>query len=387
MAHWVWYSDISGQHWDALGQLHLDSRRHRGFSSYARVALQASLIGLQMYEVGRGGEARCSFRFRLPRRPGTAHLSANYFQRASSTFSDIKTNSSNIMDQVTDKLSGKSFLCICCCSKIDMVGVDLSVNDAHEESATTSSDRGEPGPKLLRLSDLPGEIKNRIYRYAVVSSSPIILRTMEPKKKYDTSKQPIGIQVIGRLINGSPSLGQVSRQLRTEINGIYYEENVFMFTEIALRPSIVRTFQGMAGGAANKVQNIKVIHTLRNCASHGDQPDFDIKFTAIARNASLEIDFAQWPIESRSKYGYGQKARAKLCCCTLASLRAKHEANAAMTATGSSALFDFLCDYAKLFVGWMDFKSKSTVQKECRECRGLKVLYPRQDRPVGRFME
>lgn len=82
------------------------------------------------------------------------------------------------------------------------------------ESGTEGSSTDDPTTARSLLLELPGELRNRIYRYALVAQERIELLTSENKKQ--------------------PALLGVSRQVRRETIKIYYDENSFGYNVVDL---------------------------------------------------------------------------------------------------------------------------------------------------------
>ena len=80
----------------------------------------------------------------------------------------------------------------------------------------------EPQDHLSAFEKLPGELRNRIYRYAVVESEvTIILASYSEEDKTSTFRQP--------------ELAMVNKHIRNEVLSIYYAENTFVMPLVSGR--------------------------------------------------------------------------------------------------------------------------------------------------------
>ncbi|KAK3715088.1 hypothetical protein LTR37_007298 [Vermiconidia calcicola] len=69
---------------------------------------------------------------------------------------------------------------------------------------------------LSRLESLPGELRNTIYRYAVIEDSPVIAANLVDKQAKSWRSH-------------QPALSLTCKQIRDEVLPIYYSENAFTF--------------------------------------------------------------------------------------------------------------------------------------------------------------
>ena len=114
-----------------------------------------------------------------------------------------------------------------------------------------SDELSEPRPHLLTL---PAELRNRNYRLSVVNSSPTMISSTPPATPLGEPCQAVMI--------GTPPLMRTCTQLRNEVHGIYFEENIIYFVNQVVHPNVVQAFNRMAGSSASKITSIKVIHAL-----------------------------------------------------------------------------------------------------------------------------
>lgn len=129
-----------------------------------------------------------------------------------------------------------------------------------------------PGSKDFRFVNLPGEIKNRIYRCAVVSPSPILLRV---HNRADTQRN----MPDHALLPYMPAIGRTCKEVRREVSGIYFEENTFTFTESTLNHAAIETFMKMSGDSAARTTKLNIIHTVSRHDSNGDWVKFFPRLT------------------------------------------------------------------------------------------------------------
>lgn len=182
-----------------------------------------------------------------------------------------------------------------------------------------------------RLLDLPGEIKNRIYRDTVVQKRSIrISICTQLDENFD---------VAGYCIDPTgPALGRVCHELRNEVNPIYYEENVFTFDNHSVDPSALTTFRRMAGVSAKRIVKLEIRDTV-NQLCFAPVRSFNFKSLAIkASPGVLEVqteclgfdDLAkmEWPI---------------VCCCRM---KRQAEQSMAIDRVHDSRVLTFLRCYA-----------------------------------------
>lgn len=97
------------------------------------------------------------------------------------------------------------------------------------------------------LLQLPGEIQNRIYRYAVVDVESVHVA----RKQYPWDNT-------GHLRPKQPPLMRVCHQLRNVVGSIYYGENVFTIDVCSGSAlDIVKAFEFQAGHFAAHITQIK----------------------------------------------------------------------------------------------------------------------------------
>lgn len=77
--------------------------------------------------------------------------------------------------------------------------------------------------ELSKLESLPGELLNRIYRYAVVEDKLVTAATQVDDEN-------------GKWQSNEPALARTCRQFRREVLPIYYAENIFKFPTLGQHP-------------------------------------------------------------------------------------------------------------------------------------------------------
>ena len=89
--------------------------------------------------------------------------------------------------------------------------------------------RRSPQRALSRLESLPGELRNRIYYYAVVQEQPIIDTTLIESRSYN-----IPGTIVDKLTltwrHTEPALAKACKLFRHEVLSIFYTENTFVLT-------------------------------------------------------------------------------------------------------------------------------------------------------------
>lgn len=111
------------------------------------------------------------------------------------------------------------------------------------------------------LLKLPGELRNRIYRYAVVQDTPAQLQIIETGKTTCTPRRFLHNKSL-------PPLALASRRLYDEVKPIYLVEETFcltnFFTQSVFLPEHVEHFRRMIGKHGDEITEVKI-----NRRTHG----------------------------------------------------------------------------------------------------------------------
>ncbi|EME49152.1 hypothetical protein DOTSEDRAFT_49466 [Dothistroma septosporum NZE10] len=110
---------------------------------------------------------------------------------------------------------------------------------------------------------LPGELRNKIYRLALVKGRTIVLDADQ-------------LELLER---GDPALLRSNNRVKAEAHRIYFEENMFRFTNESLTSSGITTFRLAIGNAYKNLKQISV----RRSYQIGD-----MKPIVIAYHASIQ---------------------------------------------------------------------------------------------------
>ena len=146
------------------------------------------------------------------------------------------------------------------------------------------------------LLKLPGELRNRIYRYAVVSETPVFIEA-----------DPFGCHIMP----GTPPLMLTCRKLYYEIKRIYYEDNTFCFTNSALRSQAIEQFSRMCGDSAARLRSVEVYHGSSHFAFLWPKPEEDVvvdipaltRWDGVRRAVAQEAEQDQEQELRRAYYG------------------------------------------------------------------------------------
>lgn len=118
----------------------------------------------------------------------------------------------------------------------------------------------------FRFMDLAPELRNRIYRLAVLSETAIGIR----KTGYSR-----------------PPLLQTSRQIRSEATGIYYSENIFIARNHAYDSDLFLSFTSML--PRMKGIQLKRAHQPYRGPNYHDVPNWPNLWTWLRRHHSREV--------------------------------------------------------------------------------------------------
>ncbi|KAI5369579.1 hypothetical protein Slin15195_G004540 [Septoria linicola] len=126
---------------------------------------------------------------------------------------------------------------------------------SHKRKASNSN--AERPKSKTSFLDLPGELRNRIYRLVLrrPHSIKIVSRRLPPKQ-FDSSDHH-------NLKRGGPPLLRASTDIRREASEIYYLENTFTFINGALNLGAVEAFNNQLGRLSRKFNHVKVCRTIQ----------------------------------------------------------------------------------------------------------------------------
>ena len=153
----------------------------------------------------------------------------------------------------------------------------MADNTQDQDTMVVKSNIKQDSPLL----NLPGELRNRIYRYVVVSSKPVILGQ-------------------GMASAHRPILALVCRQLYKEVSSIHFEENKFIFYPGAFSLKFIDDFRRFAGVSAPKLRTVQILRRVDYPESYG-QLRFEISQQTISDGSPrlsvnlLTTTFDVWP--------------------------------------------------------------------------------------------
>ncbi|RMY78938.1 hypothetical protein D0864_09188 [Hortaea werneckii] len=187
---------------------------------------------------------------------------------------------------------------------------------------------GESNPPFLKL---PPELRNTIYRYIVVNSTPIQLylgdvdrrRQMKPQSEQD-GRRPLLINV---KTHPQP-LALTCRTLYSEVRSIYMVENTFCLSNIStterLHVDYITQFRRMMGLFAKKIKKVNIDYRSYVKVANSSSSDEEFKQIWVKLSVSLN-DSGCLKVETRAG------CYADLCHCGLLHLAKNHSARASDT--------------------------------------------------------
>ncbi|KAK5123191.1 hypothetical protein LTR85_003390 [Meristemomyces frigidus] len=160
--------------------------------------------------------------------------------------------------------------------------------EAKMAAASISNDQDS---QLLKL---PGEIRNRIYRYAILQDQPIQLPVAwNERNGY-------------KIVNYRPApLTIACHKLHREVTPIYLAENNFcltnFFTTTRFHSKHVLHLRRLLGDGAKEMKRITVARRLYNTECHPS-----IRSTAVLHPTTIEIEISDTKLSGK-----------RVCCCSL----------------------------------------------------------------------
>lgn len=161
----------------------------------------------------------------------------------------------------------------------------MSLTERKAAPSTTPDPSDLPTPEAnpwprLHLLGLPRELRDQIWRYAVVSDEPVNIGPSWGRRKHFTN---------------TPALTQASRQLRAENRRIFLAENKIAFRDFylltSLSPKPFHAFKALYAGS--QLQHVEVL-AERSCGPHRG-PKLHFRATLILRRSKngrgLEYEF------------------------------------------------------------------------------------------------
>jgi hypothetical protein len=126
-----------------------------------------------------------------------------------------------------------------------------------------------PASDIGKLATLPGEIRNHIYRYAVLQSDR---RPIEINLEPDTCAS--GACLHTRTGHNVPALAQTCAQLRSEVLSIFIAESAFQFDAGSTRQSCIGNWLRSLGSFADRVPTITFTVNGKPLLPYMYQPSF-----------------------------------------------------------------------------------------------------------------
>lgn len=243
--------------------------------------------------------------------------------------------------------------------------------------------------KKTGFDQLPGELRNRIYRMALVDDKPILVRVerkpagrtvdrgkgkvffvdnlkLLPSKlanvcahsQDDKTDKPMNIERPGVLL--------ASRQTHEEASPIYYFENSFSFTEPAISQKAIKAFSKLTGTTTSDLKPITIHREL--LSPWLNRATFKIKTTAVG-NLDVEVVRVNIPdllMEDHGFHNPDSVARVQaLCVCDLLKISGDIS-----NSTSNTKVLDFLQAYAFTVAGkWHPVRAPT-----CKGCGKTKFI-------------
>jgi hypothetical protein len=191
-----------------------------------------------------------------------------------------------------------------------------------------------------RLLSLPGEIRNRIYRFIAVHQEPVQIFAWP--------------QTTGSTIKFSPRIPALAIACKTtyeEIKAIFYEENTFRFTEYSLNHGRLETFRERAGDSASKLTAIKITRVygigIFGCT---------LSFTARVTNAGITISDVSYCYVGGQR-PYNVRVVDGVCLCRTRKL----------AGMSTKPLLDFLEEYLEIDGRWKGSTQRLALCTSCKK--------------------
>ncbi|PPJ56298.1 hypothetical protein CBER1_00667 [Cercospora berteroae] len=135
---------------------------------------------------------------------------------------------------------------------------------------TSTSPQPNTAPRATFL-DLPGELRNYVYRLALRRRGPITIvcsssSALSSKRTNVKKPDPKQIELNSQqhdLRKGGPALLYVSKEIRREVSEIYYLENTFLFTNATLQLRSIEAFHDQLGRLLKKFNHVQVCRSIQ----------------------------------------------------------------------------------------------------------------------------
>ncbi|KAK4636051.1 hypothetical protein CLAFUW4_01532 [Fulvia fulva] len=202
--------------------------------------------------------------------------------------------------------------------------------------------------------DLPGELRNKVYRLELVKDRTIYL---------DADQLEL-------LQQGNPALLRSSDRINKECQRIYFEENIFCFTDQSLNGDGISIFRHAMGDAFEYLQQIKVSRTYRI----GDMRPITIRFRAYTqsvtegRRTRTRIIIERPQNENLPFPGIRSKMRGKFkepCRCEVDAMARSWQFPGE---SGGWMLFSFLEEYIQYITSTAEHAQIET----CKKCNSVR---------------
>lgn len=262
-------------------------------------------------------------------------------------FPDISTSETTSPDRKKAKLQ---------------LATSRSVKGRSQKQSPTSPYQKTPCPDsdIGTLIKLPGEIRNRIYRMALLTPDPILV-----EKPY--ARCGLGRCVHAKLSDNAPGIAQTCKQLRWEALPIYLAENsAVQFDAGATHDSCSIQYLRTLGDYADLIPKyIFAMHrSIWKMDTFQEYAEYHFTITTPERDGSGEFSLEQWELAGR-----------KVCQCHLEKLVVELNEKKKKGVPTGQAVIEMLKedDESRNFAdfAWRMKKTKQWPQHlaKCKECK------------------
>lgn len=215
-----------------------------------------------------------------------------------------------------------------------------------------SSGRNFTPQHLSRLLSLAGELKNRIYRLAIVEEASINVEVLEMSRDEKTSTKTLALQ---------SALLLVCKQTRFEAGEIYWVENNFTLTEDAFHPQPLAKLRGFFQPYMEKICNLSISHELVSFA-HPHYPLIQVDLDIVKLEGAVTLDGTK-PLAKIAVPPSVTELEPAVCTCVIADLAFYNNA---------TDVLEWTEEYVELLSVRKEGPRGNVAEKWCWTCAGLK---------------
>jgi hypothetical protein len=218
------------------------------------------------------------------------------------------------------------------------------VQQSSEVTECTSQSTTKQNSQLdsTLLSRLPRELRDKIWREAVIEDDEIPIRVTQYETEDGEHRHRLQIE---------HAMLRVCKQTRQEVADIYYLENVFCITDDLVETQCIRELSKFLAPWAERMKKLGVLHKYVPCKDNFSiepcKDDFtEIKFSIYASQGRLHIElgtfsarrtFLTCDVEDGTTAWDSTTTYGNMCFCKVVGLAIEH---------GSGNVVDWVKDYA-----------------------------------------